>query len=348
MVPVGSHLVSSLSLPYLPLYRDDSFHTAGNQSYIERFGYIGGSNQNQALGDSNHSLGLGDSNHSLSLDQLGNSNQSQVSQCIDHSRRYSAASPLAPLSTLSRPNGSNRSLSSEASSRKRSRFLPVNADDFFQSFPTLTLVTDTDAIQEEQDDERDVEAASDLSSVSSTDSSGSPSAQRQRKPSVMLDVSDGSMCLAQLIAEMEDELSVKKKDKAELKKWEEDQGHKADDGDSASHDKGNKDDMYVSDSDSASSIDVHDESEKRLRRGFFFPILWAIAMCGLGGLVGKLCSWFQETDAADIAADMVEEVQEEAANVASRMLFMQQASQNSSSSLVVAGPIPIDGGANQM
>lgn len=324
--------------------RDDSFHTAGNQSYNPRLSYISGSN---------HSHGLGGSNHSLTLDQLGSSNHSHGSHCIDHTRRrYSSSSPpspLAPLSTLSRPNGSDRCLSPEASFRKRSRFLPDNADDFFQSFPTLTLVTHTDVIQEEQDDERDIEAASDMSSVSSTDSSGSPSARRKQKRSVMQDASDASISLAQLITEMEDERVVKKKEKAELKKWEKDQGHVTDEDDDSHRDKKrNKDDMSVSDANSASIVDVDEHFEKQLRYGLFSSILSAIVMCGLGGLVGKITSWFKDTDAADIAADFVDDVQQELTDVTSRMLIMQQTSQNSSTSLVVGAPIPFDGGANQV
>jgi hypothetical protein len=210
-------------------------------------------------------------------------------------------------------------------------------------------VTDTDTIQEDDNDndERDVEAASDMSSVSSTESS--PSARRKQERSAMHDGSDASMSLAQLFIEMEDARNVKKKEKVELKKWEKHQGHGTDDADeSASDKKRNNDDMSVSDANSASTVDIDEQLEKGIRHSFLSAILSAIVMCGLGGLVGKIMRWFKDTDAADFVHDVADEVQEEVTNVTSRILMMQQTGQNSSSSLVVAGPVPIDGGANQV
>ena len=171
--------------------------------------------------------------------------------------------------------------------------------------------------------------------------------KKEARKQGMMDVSDHSMSLADLIAEMQSERDQKASDKKLLKKMEEEDESSSDDDGAAK-----ADDMSDSDNQSASTVDAAAEREKSVRKSFLFAIFSCLAMLGLSKVLGKLFSCFSkggETEdvGAELAQEAANEVADEATAATTRMLLMQQSSQNSSSSLL-AGPMPVHtGGADQ-
>lgn len=226
-------------------------------------------------------------------------------------------------------NGSLRNLSPEVSFRKRSRFFPQE-NVFENSDHSLSLWDVDEHDNDNEHNDRD-DDENDSVSINSGSHDSMDSTQRQ---DIMMDTSENSINLDQLLEDMEEERKEKNTNKAMLKEME--------DKDLA--------DVSVSDSDDSSypSIDSAERQEKQVRSSMMFACLSVIGMGFLAKALGKMQNLFNRTRSSDapndLAAEAADEAQQEVIDRAAQMALIQ--SQNSSgSSLIAAGPIPVPGGA---
>lgn len=265
---------------------------------------------------------------------------------------------IPDLNAMPQQGGSQRSVSSRSRGslsqasgrRKRSRFLP-QPEAFLDEHSIHSFLSDVHEHDTEHGDEETGSAGGGCGENDSVSSSGSSSTSggSTKSPAFadispaaafttlgnqeMMDYSEHSLHLGDLVAGMEEEKVEKKKRDEIVKKMEEVP----------------LDEISDSDSYSCSSEDFAEKREREVRSSMFFAFLNLAVVGVLAKAMGKLQKMFNKSGdgedvANEVAGEAVDAAREETIDRASQMAMLH-AQNSSSSSLMGGAPVPVPGGA---